>query len=74
MSDDLEMFEDIPVLTREQAEGEFEDITLAAFELIARRVSCAIGDLAMDIGSGNERASVLLAKTASIIDELVSLL
>ncbi|PIL33990.1 hypothetical protein GSI_03698 [Ganoderma sinense ZZ0214-1] len=64
-------FDESPLLTRDQAQGEFDDMTRECFEYIERSLGRAIGDLAIDIGSGNETADLLQAKLTTIVDELI---
>ena len=64
-------FEDRELLTREHAQGEFDDLTRDCFEHLETSLGRAIGDLAMDVGSGNETAELLQAKVTSIVEELV---
>ena len=64
-------FDESPLLTRDQAQGEFDEMTRECFEHIECSLERATGDLAMDIGSGNEVGEVLQAKLTSIVDELV---
>ena len=71
MDDDLQMFEEIPELSTEEAESEYESLTLSSFDLLERSINRSIGDLSMDIGCGNERASILQEKLFTVVQELV---